>query len=172
MKIDDFDIGKEFFYLSGFKWRCTDKGTRTITAIKLDDDKKDYWFNGPPYSVSEIVFDEFKMKNCFYNLNEEILDRIDESKSSSHPNFKGEDVIKLMESNDKYPNKSLLRFNKVSVDGRILHPYSAEKIKDVWHIKVFELFSREYSHITEDEFVQLKIANEDDMIKRKIEANN
>lgn len=49
-------IGTEFFTESG-KWRCTDKGTRTIIAIKLDQ-KDESCYNGPPYSVAESVFAE------------------------------------------------------------------------------------------------------------------
>jgi hypothetical protein len=60
----DFTIGQEF--LCGDKrWRCTDKGTRTIVAICLDDHPEDpSWFNGPPYAVAETVFDEEDMQAC------------------------------------------------------------------------------------------------------------
>ncbi len=34
MEYKDFEIGKEF-YSGGGKWICTDKGTRTIVAVKL-----------------------------------------------------------------------------------------------------------------------------------------
>jgi|CXWL01.1.fsa_nt_gi hypothetical protein len=33
-------------------------GSRTIIAIALDA-PDDSWYNGPPYGVSEIVFDEY-----------------------------------------------------------------------------------------------------------------
>ena len=49
-------IGTEFIS-GGNKWRCTDKGTRTIVAIKLDGADPS-WYNGPPYGVAETVFDE------------------------------------------------------------------------------------------------------------------
>jgi hypothetical protein len=64
MKHSDFTIGQEF--LCGEKrWRCTDKGTRTIVAIGLDEHSEDLsWFNGPPYAVPETVFDEEDMKGC------------------------------------------------------------------------------------------------------------
>lgn len=51
----DFAIGREFWTETGC-WRCTDIGTRTICAIKLDGDPRNW--NGPPYSVAEHVFDE------------------------------------------------------------------------------------------------------------------
>ena len=49
-----FHIGVEFYTETG-KWRCTDVGTRVITAIKLGGDPQ----IGPPYSVAETVFDEY-----------------------------------------------------------------------------------------------------------------
>lgn len=52
----DFRIGLEFFTEAG-RWRCTDVGSRTICAIKLDEHPLD-WYNGPPYAVAEFVFDE------------------------------------------------------------------------------------------------------------------
>jgi hypothetical protein len=80
MKHSDFTIGQEF--LCGDKrWRCTDIGTRTIVAICLEkaeyvshrDGKKitltgqeadEGWFDGPPYAVEEIVFDEDDIEGC------------------------------------------------------------------------------------------------------------
>jgi len=52
----DFRIGLEFFTEAG-RWRCTDVGSRTICAAKLDEYPPD-WYNGPPYAVAEFVFDE------------------------------------------------------------------------------------------------------------------
>lgn len=52
----DFSIGLEFFTEAGH-WRCTDVGSRTICAIKLDEHSPD-WHTGPPYAVAEHVFDE------------------------------------------------------------------------------------------------------------------
>ena len=34
----NFHIGLEFIGSAGFRWRCTDIGTRTILAIQLDRD--------------------------------------------------------------------------------------------------------------------------------------
>ncbi|MDK9726276.1 MAG: hypothetical protein OEL88_15525 [Sterolibacteriaceae bacterium MAG5] len=52
----DFFIGREFWTEVG-RWRCTDVGTRTICAIRIDNQPAD-WLNGPPYAVAEVVFDE------------------------------------------------------------------------------------------------------------------
>ncbi len=55
MKHSDFKIGIEFLTATG-RWRCTDVGTRTIAAIRLDLDHDPAWYNGPPYAVVEHVF--------------------------------------------------------------------------------------------------------------------
>ena len=47
MKYSDFQIGQEFWTATG-PWRCTDIGTRTIAAIKLDQDDPAL-YNGLPY---------------------------------------------------------------------------------------------------------------------------
>ncbi len=51
----NFHIGMEFWTEAG-RWRCTDVGARTICAIKLEGDPRDW--DGPPYMVVESVFDE------------------------------------------------------------------------------------------------------------------
>lgn len=75
MKHSEFEIGKEFKCGEG-RWRCTDKGTRIITAILLDPcefmgavldpiaAERDGWFNGPPYAIAEAVFDEDDQPGC------------------------------------------------------------------------------------------------------------
>jgi hypothetical protein len=70
MKLSDFRI-KQDFYLSGEKWRCTDIGTRTIAAIKLNRPEDESWYNGPPYAVVEALFDEFDIEGCSEQLEEE-----------------------------------------------------------------------------------------------------
>lgn len=62
MNKDDFQIGLEFYAGSG-KWRCTDIGTRVVIAIKLDQ-RDPSWYNGPPYAVAEVVFDEYDQAGC------------------------------------------------------------------------------------------------------------
>jgi hypothetical protein len=63
MRHSDFWIGREFL-TEGGRWRCTDVGTRTIAAIKLDKDHDPGWYNGPPYAVLESVFDEYSIEGC------------------------------------------------------------------------------------------------------------
>jgi len=62
MKHSEFRIGQSFYTATG-EWRCTDIGTRTIAAIKLD--KQDVsWYSGPPYAIVETVFDEYDLDGC------------------------------------------------------------------------------------------------------------
>jgi hypothetical protein len=71
MKLADFVIGQEF-WCGGRQWRCTDIGTRTIVAIRLErrrtlgraEAEAEGWFNGPPYAVAETVFDEYHQEGC------------------------------------------------------------------------------------------------------------
>ena len=67
MKKEDFHIGL-IFYVDAANgpqaWRCTDIGSRVIVAIKLDQQDAS-WYNGPPYAVAEIVFDEDDVEGCY-----------------------------------------------------------------------------------------------------------
>ena len=63
MKHSDFEVGVEFFTATG-KWRCTDLGSRTVIAIQLDHPSDASWYDGPPYAVAEIVFDEDDLGGC------------------------------------------------------------------------------------------------------------
>ena len=65
----------------GRLWRCTDIGTRTIVAIRIDrvevggspalgrtlsgaEAEVEGWFRGPPYAGAESVFDEDDIEGC------------------------------------------------------------------------------------------------------------
>lgn len=169
MNIEDFKIGEIFYAKAGFQWLCTDKGTRTILAIMLDPNKDEKWFKGPPYLLSEVVFDNEDMEYCYTDEYSMIIDRIKSSKTTAHPNFDSEDVFKMMNEKEynNYPRSNLLKRDRVSSDGEILHPYTAIQKGNEWFIKVFGLFNKEYSVISEDNFVALEMATEDDMFKRK-----
>lgn len=72
----------DIFWCSGRQWRCTDIGTRTLTAIRIDavevggagpasrppltrvEAEAEGWFSGPPYAVTEVVFDEYDQEGC------------------------------------------------------------------------------------------------------------
>lgn len=65
-KLTDFKIGYEFTLTEGdkYNWRVTDVGSRTLIAIKLDqNDERNY--NGPPYSVAEHVFGEYDVDSIY-----------------------------------------------------------------------------------------------------------
>jgi hypothetical protein len=63
MKHSDFHIGCEFTTGTG-RWRCTDVGTRTVVAIRLDLANDRASDDGPPYAVAEYVFDEDDIAGC------------------------------------------------------------------------------------------------------------
>jgi hypothetical protein len=91
MQRSDFMIGG-VFWCGGRQWRCADIGTRVIIAIRLDhvdvgsnvpelrrtlthaEAAVEGWFNGPPYAVSEHVFDEYDMPACSLAAKGERLD--------------------------------------------------------------------------------------------------
>lgn len=52
------------FVMSGCIWKCTDKGTRTISAINVSKIKDSSWLNGPPYAVPEEVIAENDFEAC------------------------------------------------------------------------------------------------------------
>ncbi len=64
MTHEEFSIGEEFQTATG-RWRCTDVGTRTIAAIKIDESRDASWLAGPPYAVEEVIFDENDMAGCW-----------------------------------------------------------------------------------------------------------
>lgn len=65
-----FKIGASFKTATGI-WRCTDIGTRSIAAIHIahEDGRSVYedpsWCNGPPYAVTEEVFDSDDFGGCY-----------------------------------------------------------------------------------------------------------
>lgn len=83
MKYNEFFIGQNF-QCGERLWRCTDIGTRVIVAIPADYAKittasgelsnlqfsseirnlNESDFNGPPYALAEVVFDENDIVAC------------------------------------------------------------------------------------------------------------
>jgi hypothetical protein len=87
MRHAEFKIGGTFRCGGGRLWRCTDIGTRTIVAIRIDrvevggspalrrtlsgvEAEAEGWFRGPPYAVAESVFDENDIEGCSPGLAE------------------------------------------------------------------------------------------------------
>ena len=103
MRHPEFRIG-DIFFCGGKRWRCTDIGSRIVAAICLDGvnvvtyspvsrrqshsrlgaEKADSegWFKGPPYAVTESVFDEYDQKGCSTE---------EESSTSEEPDATGHD---------------------------------------------------------------------------------
>ena len=79
MELSDFKIG-ENFTCSGRQYKCTDIGSRGGGAVPLNvevsskahgsktlslvEATREGWFNGPPYAVQEVVFDEYDLEQC------------------------------------------------------------------------------------------------------------
>ncbi|MBC4018641.1 hypothetical protein ACFQU2_16650 [Siccirubricoccus deserti] len=72
MRHNEFVVGRVFITGHGL-WRCTDVGTRTVIAIRIDSADvvsilggleaqsivAPSWFDGPPYALAKTVFDEY-----------------------------------------------------------------------------------------------------------------
>ena len=163
MTPSDFHIGLEFVASAGFRWRCTDVGTRTITAIQLTD-LAPAWLAGPPYAVQEIVFDEHDLPNCFLTEDDALRYAVQRADESSHPGFPHEAVFYMLEQRHRhdevarYPHKGLFRFERLSAAGELLHPYAAHKSGAGWVISVYKPFSEDYTEIPEMEFLALPLA--------------
>ncbi|BBO99304.1 hypothetical protein [Sulfuriferula nivalis] len=176
MKLSDFYIGLEFFASAGFVWRCTDVGTRTITAIQIEADRDASWYKGPPYLVTETVFDEHDLPGCYLSFDDAIEDAIHEADTSGHPGFPHKVASRMMRERfssqmAKYRNKGLLRFDRVRGDGELLHPYAAKKSGDSWNVRLYLPFVNEYAEMPELEFLGLPIATNDD-VKQRAKANS
>ncbi|EEF25050.1 conserved hypothetical protein [Ricinus communis] len=167
MKLDDFHVGLEFLGPSGALFRCTDVGTRVVAAIELDHEES-AWYQGPPYIVPELVFDEWDIAHCHRDLTDLVNDRLARATTSAHPNFSGDDFFRMVEEANAngvpYPNQRVLRFDRVRGDGEILHPYSGTQSADgKWLVRIFLLFPRTYTEMPELEFIALPVATEHDM---------
>lgn len=172
MKHADFTIGMVFETSTGQRWRCTDIGRRTITAIELARDLNLAWFNGPPYSVSEVVFDEIDIAPAFRSHEEAIRDAIAEVDDAAHPSYPHEVVDRMMEAwfseeARRYPRPRLLRVDRVDADGEILHPYAAEATHDGWRILLYAPFTETFSALPELDFLRLRSATRHDFVARK-----
>lgn len=155
MKISDFYIGLEFMN-SAQSFRCTDVGTRTVSAIALDKDDE-RWYVGPPYMVEERLFDEKAIEHLFLNATHAIEQSVSKGNDVGLSYSSG--AVKIMMGKKyspkmaEYRNKPLLRHDKV-IEGEIHHPYAAELVDDVWHVESYlpylELFSTTLESIFRD----------------------
>jgi hypothetical protein len=163
----DFRIGSEFLAVAGFRWRCTDIGTRTIVAIRVDHGNSD-WYQGPPYVAKEVVFDEAEMLECHRTIEEAIEAAVHEDETSGHPGYPAEVVSRMMEacSATRYPNDGVLRFDRCRPDGEILHAYAGRKEGNRWVLELYLPFCETFETMTEDAFIALPRATATDVRRR------
>jgi hypothetical protein len=159
VKHADFHIGLEFMGDAGFRWRCTDIGTRTILAIQLDRTHAD-WYQGPPYIAKEVVFDEREIEHCHLTQEEAIMAAVREHQTSGHPGFPSEFVQRMMKGQrgQPYPHAGVLRFERCRTDGELLHPYAGRKKEGVWMVDLYLPFPQTYDTMAESDFIALPIA--------------
>lgn len=167
MRHADFHIGLEFVATAGLRWRCTDIGTRTILAVQLNKPGP-IWYQGPPYIVSETVFDEYDIKRCYLSDAEALEASIQEHKTAAHPGYSAVAVLRMMEAelDSAYPNRGVLRFDRCRSDGEILHPYSGRLVGDVWFVELYLPFAEGFEVMSEIGFIALPRASDSDIRKR------
>jgi hypothetical protein len=167
MKHADFHIGLEFIASAGFRWRCTDVGTRTILAIHLDRKNPD-WYQGPPYIAKEVVFDEHEMEDCHRTEEEAIAAAVRQHNTSGHPGYPAEVVERMMKGwrANRYPNQGVLRFDRCRADGEILHPYAGQKEGEIWMVELYLPFQNTYDTMAESDFIALPRASAKDVLTR------
>lgn len=184
MNLVDFAIGQDFYNAVG-KWRCTDIGQRTITAVRWPDDDEmpgmaglEDWLRGPPYALKEVVFDEKDMGLAYRTLAEAVGRSLD----SAHPGFAHEDsnrmfkgVRRRMEErvNGARPASSplmdrLMRHERV-LDGRVLHPYDWKD--DGLVVCVFDVFGKTWMDVPLADLLRAPVATEEDYQKLAKAAN-
>ena len=167
MKLADFYIGLEFIE-GPFCWRCTDVGTRTVVAIRLTENNP-IWYQGPPYTVEEVVLDEASLADCHLTEEEHIKAAVVEADTSGHPGYPGEAVHRMTEvrfKNPAYPRREMFRFDRVRADGEILHPYAAREVAEEWMINFYLPFTQNWGEIPEEQFIALPIATPIDIKRR------
>lgn len=172
MKHADFHIGLEFVASAGFRWRCTDVGTRTILAIQLDRANPD-WYQGPPYIAKEVVFDEQEMERCHLTGEDALATAVREHQSASHPGYPAEAVGRMMEARyaHHYPHEGVLRFDRRRSDGEILHPYAGRKEGEVWVVDIYLPFQNTYDTMVERDFIALPRASVRDVQSRASQSH-
>lgn len=176
MKISDFKIGEDF-YTSVAKWRCTDIGSFSITAIRWPDPQHEpheyehahLWLAGPPYVLPQEVFDEKKMEGAYRSPN----DLFSRTERSSHPGFPDSDMKKLMSFHrlgvlspyEKRYRSGLMSLDRVRGD-EVLHAYDWEDgpTQDC-QIKVYDLFRRSWSQVELTQWLSLPICTEEDLLR-------
>jgi hypothetical protein len=174
MKSTDFHIGLEFLGRAGLWRRCTDVGTRTILAIRLDPGEDPVWHQGPPDIVEEMVFDEDELEGCHLTHDDALTAAIQAADTSGHPGYPHEVVPEMLDARgkDHYPHRGMLRFDRRAPDGEVLHPYAGRREGDAWFVRLYLPFRKEYSEMPERDFIGLPIATPNDVRLRADRGNH
>lgn len=168
MKICDFHIGLEFSNSTG-RFRCTDVGTRTITAIALDrDDER--WYVGPPYMVPEHHFDERDIKKMFVTTGDAIVQSM-ESMEKTGLTYPSQALRRMMKERSspamlEYPNRALLRYDKL-IDGEIHHPYAARLVDGEWRVLSYLSYVDQFVEVEQHAFRDHPMAGAEDYVFSK-----
>jgi hypothetical protein len=167
VKHADFHIGLEFIAGAGFRWRCTDVGTRTILAIQLDRRNPD-WYQGPPYIAKEVVFDEQEMGRCHLTFEEAVSAAALNNETSGHPGYSVEAMERMMKAlhAHHYPHDGVLRFDRRRGDGEILHPYAGRRDGSTWMVNVYLPFQGAFDIMAESDFIALPRVTAQDIRSR------
>ncbi|WOF82078.1 hypothetical protein P5704_025100 (plasmid) [Pseudomonas sp. FeN3W] len=166
MKIVDFHIGLNFQSHGGLRYRCTDVGSRTIAAIRLDVDDE-IWIQGPPYLQSEILMDEAALVACYPDGNEGLRQMLTHEDQRNHPGYSPDVIKKMIEGKfsdavRRYPRGGLLKIDKC-FKGDIAHPYSVKQDSDgSWQIMAYLLFAKRFIEMPDIQFAHLVTASADD----------
>lgn len=170
MKHAEFHIGLEFVGRAGFRWRCTDVGTRTVLAIQRDHADA-AWYQGPPYIAKEVVFDEHELPHCHLTEDDAIRAAVTEADTSGHPGYPLDVVKRMMKawrepSERRYPHAGVLRFDRRRDDGEILHPYAARQEHEVWVVLLYLPFLQIFAEMAEADFIALPVTTAADVQAR------
>lgn len=162
MRKSDFSIGLVFQDCTGRCYRCTDIGTRTITAIELTPDLSDAWFVGPPYSVPEIVFDELAIERVFVSVEDAIRASLASAEEESALLTPSEFVLEMTQARlncleHEYPRMRLLAVNRTDGTDEIFHPYAVKSSRpgSGWQIQVYLMRAKKFVAMDEDLFIRM-----------------
>jgi len=102
------------------------------------------------------------MTRCHRTEIEAIAAAIDESKTSGHPGYPYQAVIRMLKARHahRYPHHGVLRFDRRRADGEILHPYAGRKDGEVWFVELYLPFLQTYDAMPESDFIALPRASE------------
>ncbi|RDI98355.1 hypothetical protein DVT68_07355 [Dyella solisilvae] len=172
MKPADFHIGLEFVAGAGFRWRCTDVGSRTILAIRLDRNDTN-WYQGPPYIAKEVVFDEHDLARCHPTNADALSAAATERQTSAHPGYSSAALTHMLKVRraHAYPYPGVLRFDRRRTDGEILHPFAGRQEEGEWVVELYLPFQDAYEVMTERDFIALPRATSADLRSRAVTQN-